>query len=393
MSFNIRRGEILGVVGESGCGKSITALSTLRLIPHPGKIVGGRIVLNNEDLLTLSRARMRKIRGDRISMIFQEPMVSLNPAYTIENQLVEALRIHRKISRAEARNRAVEMLASVEIPSPEKRIKDYPHQLSGGMRQRAMIAEALLLGPDVLLADEPTTALDVTIQAQVLDIMHRLTRDRDTAIMLITHNMGIVEDYARRMVVMYAGRVAEKGLTRKVLSRPAHPYTRGLLKSIPSTRKTDGVRAERLFEMTGLVPSLFDLPEGCLFHPRCSLCRELCTRIDPPWTQIEEDHQVRCWQWDPMIEVIFGAAEYDRPKVYEAGCIPRSLLRNKNELYHFDTRSLPRGASSDKAMKEILKVKNLKKYFKIKADQKAAAESGGRSGLFRIPGRNPWSGG
>jgi oligopeptide/dipeptide ABC transporter ATP-binding protein len=297
VAFNIRRGEILGVVGESGCGKSITALSTLRLIPHPGRIVGGSILLNNENLLALSKARMKKIRGDRISMIFQEPMVSLNPAYTIENQLVEALRTHRKISRAEARNRAVEMLASVEIPSPEKRIKDYPHQLSGGMRQRAMIAEALLLKPDVLLADEPTTALDVTIQAQVLDIMHRLTQERDTAIMMITHNIGIVEDHAHRMVVMYAGRVAEKGLTKRVLSQPAHPYTRGLLRSIPKPRGHDRGNGRRLFEMTGLVPSLFDLPEGCLFHPRCQQRREVCTKMDPPWTRIDDDHQVRCWQW------------------------------------------------------------------------------------------------
>ena len=295
VSFDIGKGEIVGVVGESGCGKSITALSTLKLIPFPGRIVGGRIALHGDDLLGMNEKQMRKIRGDRISMIFQEPMVSLNPAYTIGNQLTEALLIHRKISKREARNRAVDMLRAVEIPSPEKRIDDYPHQLSGGMRQRAMIAEALLLNPDVLLADEPTTALDVTIQAQVLDIMCRLTQDRGTAIMLITHNMGIVEEYAQKMVVMYAGRIAEKGLTRRILEQPAHPYTQGLLKSRPGFGHDIGNEGTRLTEMKGIVPSLLDLPKGCLFHPRCPICRDICQKEAPPWVELNANHSICCW--------------------------------------------------------------------------------------------------
>lgn len=295
VSFGIAKGEIIGVVGESGCGKSITALSTLKLIPYPGKIVSGSIQLHGKSLLDLPEKAIRKIRGDRISMIFQEPMVSLNPAYTIGNQLTEALLIHRRISKQEARNRAIDMLKAVEIPSPEKRIDDYPHQLSGGMRQRAMIAEALLLNPDVLLADEPTTALDVTIQAQVLDIICRLTQQRGTAIMLITHNMGIVEEYTRRVVVMYAGRIAEKGPTRNILEQPGHPYTQGLLKSRPGIHQDGKKPASRLQEMKGIVPSLFDLPEGCLFHPRCPVCQERCKHEDPPWVELSPEHVVCCW--------------------------------------------------------------------------------------------------
>lgn len=295
VSFDIAPGEIIGVVGESGCGKSITALSTLKLIPYPGRIVGGAISLQGRNLIDAPEKEMRKIRGDRISMIFQEPMVSLNPAYTIGNQLIEALLIHRKISKQEARNRAIEMLKAVEIPSPEKRIDDYPHQLSGGMRQRAMIAEALLLHPDVLLADEPTTALDVTIQAQVLDIMCRLTQERGTAIMLITHNMGIVEEYAQNIVVMYAGRIAEKGSTRQILAQPGHPYTQGLLQSRPGIHGNGDTPKDRLKEMKGIVPSLFDLPEGCLFHPRCPVCREICKHEDPPWVELKPDHAICCW--------------------------------------------------------------------------------------------------
>jgi len=295
VSFQIERGGIIGVVGESGCGKSITALSALKLIPYPGRIVGGSISLHGQNLLELSEKEMRKIRGDRVSMIFQEPMVSLNPAYTIGNQLVEALLIHRKISKREARERAIEMLKAVEIPSPEKRIDDYPHQLSGGMRQRIMIAEALLLHPDVLLADEPTTALDVTIQAQVLDIMYRLTQDRGTAIMLITHNMGIVEEYAQKIVVMYAGRIAEKGLTRQIMAQPAHPYTQGLLKSRPGSNRDKVRQGTRLLEMKGIVPSLLDLPGGCLFHPRCPKCQDICKKQDPPWVELNPDHSICCW--------------------------------------------------------------------------------------------------
>ena len=289
------KGEVLGVVGESGCGKSATALSILRLVPPPGKIVSGEIIFEGTDLLTLPMREMRKIRGDRISMIFQEPMISLNPAFTIENQLVEALRVHRRLTRPDARNLAVEMLRQVEIPSPERRIKEYPHQLSGGMRQRVMIAEALLLNPQILIADEPTTALDVTIQAQVLEIMYRLTQQRGTGIILITHNLGLVAESAQRVVVMYAGKVVEEGPVRAIFEEAGHPYTQGLLRSVP----IPGQRRERarpgLYEIKGIVPSLFDLPRGCAFHPRCSQAKDVCAQEDPPWVSLAGGHRTACW--------------------------------------------------------------------------------------------------
>ncbi len=278
------------MVGESGSGKSITALSVLRLVPHPGRINAGSITYENLDLLNVPAKQMRKIRGNRISMIFQEPMISLNPAFTIENQLTEALHTHKKISHKEARERAIEMLAMVDIPDPAKRIKDYPHHLSGGMRQRVMIAEALLLDPDVLLADEPTTALDVTVQAQVLDLMHRLNERIGTAIMLITHNLSVVAESANRVVVMYCGRVVEQGTVKQIFEETAHPYTQGLLKSIPrlGANKT-------LYEMEGVVPSLFDLPPGCPFNPRCPQRRSECSKDAPPWREIEKGHNALCW--------------------------------------------------------------------------------------------------
>jgi oligopeptide/dipeptide ABC transporter ATP-binding protein len=295
VSFNLAKGEILGVVGESGCGKSVTALSVLRLVPRPGRIVDGKIRFLGNDLLGLTEKQMREIRGDRISMIFQEPMISLNPAFTIGDQMMEALRVHRRISRTEAKNRAVEMLRQVEIPVPEKRIRDYPHQLSGGMRQRVMIAEALLLSPDILLADEPTTALDVTIQAQVLDVMVRLTRDTGTAIMLITHNLGLVAESANRVVVMYAGKVVEEGLSVDIFDQAAHPYTKGLLKSIPLPGNRPGTKHQSLYEMKGIVPSLFRLPEGCPFHPRCPQMMDVCRHEEPPGVKIDTDHRAICW--------------------------------------------------------------------------------------------------
>ena len=295
VTFNLAKSEILGVVGESGCGKSVTALSVLRLVPHPGRIVDGNIMFLGNDLRGLSEEKMREIRGDRISMIFQEPMISLNPAFTIGDQMIEALRIHRRISRAEAQNRAIEMLRQVEIPIPEKRIRDYPHQLSGGMRQRVMIAEALLMSPDILLADEPTTALDVTIQAQVLDVMVRLTRDTGTAIMLITHNLGLVAESADRVVVMYAGKVVEEGLIADIFDRAAHPYTKGLLKSIPLPGNRPGAKRQPLYEMAGIVPSLFQLPAGCPFHPRCSEMMDVCRQEEPPRVNIDAGHRALCW--------------------------------------------------------------------------------------------------
>ncbi|MCF8043544.1 MAG: ABC transporter ATP-binding protein [Desulfarculaceae bacterium] len=290
VSYDIGRGEVLGVVGESGSGKSVTALSVLRLVPYPGRISAGRINYEGRDLLQIPEKQMRKVRGDRISMIFQEPMISLNPAFTIENQLTEALHNHRKMSQKEARERAIEMLALVDIPDPAKRIKDYPHHLSGGMRQRVMIAEALLLDPDVLLADEPTTALDVTVQAQVLDLMHRLNERIGTAIMLITHNLGVVAESARRVVVMYCGRVVEQGPVKEIFEQARHPYTQGLLKSIPKP----GGRG-KLYEMDGIVPSLFELPTGCPFNPRCPQRRPECGKSAPPWREVQPGHHALCW--------------------------------------------------------------------------------------------------
>lgn len=297
VSLKIGKGEILGVVGESGCGKSITALSILRLVPHPGRVVSGRVLLQNIDLLSLPANEIRQIRGDRVSMIFQEPMISLNPAFTIGSQLMEAIRVHRKISLAEARHRAIEMLRRVEISAAEKRLKDYPHHLSGGMRQRVMIAEAMLLNPDVLLADEPTTALDVTIQAQVLDVMYRLTQERGTAIMLITHNLGIVAESARRVVVMYAGKVVESGPVKEVFESSTHPYTQGLLRSIPVPGHRKGRRGSSLYELGGIVPSLFALPAGCPFHPRCNQRKAVCSVEEPPWCEVDTEHGVLCWHY------------------------------------------------------------------------------------------------
>jgi peptide/nickel transport system ATP-binding protein len=295
IDLNLGRGEILGVVGESGCGKSMTALSILRLVPSPGKIISGEIWLGNRNLLALPLKEMRQVRGDRISMIFQEPMISLNPAFTVGEQLIEALRVHRKMSQGEARAKAVEMLQKVEIPAAERRIDEYPHQLSGGMRQRVMIAESLLLQPEVLIADEPTTALDVTIQAQVLDIMYKLTQEQGTAIILITHNLGLVAESANRVMVMYAGKVVEEGPVEAIFDRPAHPYTQGLLRSVPVYGRQDGYGPEELYEIKGIVPNLSELPAGCSFHPRCQAAGDLCPRQEPAWKTIGPNHHVACW--------------------------------------------------------------------------------------------------
>jgi oligopeptide/dipeptide ABC transporter ATP-binding protein len=291
----LQRGEILGVVGESGCGKSVTALSILRLVPQPGRIVGGEIWFDGQDLLQMPIKQMRKIRGDRISMIFQEPMISLNPAFTIGDQLMEVLLTHRRMGKAEAQERVIEILHLVEIPDPEKRFRDYPHKLSGGMRQRAMIAEALLLKPEILLADEPTTALDVTIQAQVLDIMYKLTQEMGTAIILITHNLGLVAESVDRVAVMYCGKVVEEGPVEAIFEQPAHPYTQGLLASVPLPGKCNDHQRVPLNEIPGIVPSLFHMPRGCAFHPRCKGKKEICARENPPAMPIGQGHQVLCW--------------------------------------------------------------------------------------------------
>jgi len=296
VSFYLNRGETLGLVGESGCGKSVTALSLMRLIPEPpGRIVNGQIDFDGINLLDLPMSEMRNIRGNRISMIFQEPMTSLNPVFTIGNQLAEMFRFHQKLSKKESWNRSIEMLRLVQIPSPEKRVLEYPYQLSGGMRQRAMIAMALSCDPEILIADEPTTALDVTIQAQVLDLMIELKENFDAAIILITHDLGVVAEIAQRIEVMYAGKVVEEAQALSLFEDPKHPYTRGLLKSIPKLGQRAKHGRRRLQEIPGVVPSLYELPAGCSFYPRCSQAKAICQENVPELIDLEDSHRVRCW--------------------------------------------------------------------------------------------------
>ena len=276
VSLEVPKGKTLAVVGESGCGKSVTALSILRLIPSPpGVIEAGKILFGGNDLLAYSEKQMRSVRGARVSMIFQEPMTSLNPVYTVGNQVAEVLRIHKKASRREARGRVIELLTQVGIPAPEKRVDSYPHQLSGGMRQRVMIAMALACDPELLLADEPTTALDVTIQAQILDLLRRLQEERGMSILFITHDLGVVAEFADQVAVMYAGRVVETGSVQEVFRAPAHPYTRGLLASVPPLDGGAGQGPHRRLEtIEGVVPDLLELPPGCRFAGRCALRAE-----------------------------------------------------------------------------------------------------------------------
>ena len=296
VSLHLDRGEVLGVVGESGCGKSVTAQSVMRLVPDPpGRIVGGRITFDGIDILGLPLRRMRSIRGNRIAMIFQEPMTSLNPVFTIGDQICEMFALHQRLSRSESRDRAVEMLKKVQIPAPEKRLSEYPHQLSGGMRQRAMIAMAMACDPEILIADEPTTALDVTVQAQILDLMLKLRTDFDTAIMMITHDLGVIAEIATRVAVMYAGKVVETADTVTVFEQPEHPYTRGLLRSIPRLGDRSGSGRERLSEIAGLVPSLYALPDGCPFAPRCESAMGICRESLPEIRETAPGHSVRCW--------------------------------------------------------------------------------------------------
>ena len=282
VSFQIKKGGTLCLVGESGCGKTVTGLSILRLVPSPpGKIVSGEILFENLDLLKIPLKEMRHIRGNRISMIFQEPMTSLNPVFTIGNQIEEVIRLHQKTSRSEARDRTIEMLAQVGIPSPESRVKDYPNQLSGGMRQRVMIAMALSCHPDILIADEPSTALDVTIQAQILDLMASLRDRMGMAMILITHNLGVVAQTADEVAVMYAGRIVEHASVNALFEHPRHPYTLGLLRSLPRERTDFNVRT-RLDAIPGMVPELTALPAGCAYQDRCSYAVGQCFREDPP---------------------------------------------------------------------------------------------------------------
>jgi peptide/nickel transport system ATP-binding protein/oligopeptide transport system ATP-binding protein len=296
VSFHLGQGEVLGLVGESGCGKSVTAQSIMRLIPEPpGRIVRGRILFDGLDLARLPIDGIRSIRGKRIAMIFQEPMTSLNPVYTIGNQIAEMFTLHEGLGRREALARVVEMLAKVQIPAPEQRVSEYPHQLSGGMRQRAMIAMALSCNPEILIADEPTTALDVTVQAQILDLMLQLREDFHTAILMITHDLGVIAEVAARVVVMYAGKVVEEAPTLAVFEQPEHPYTRGLLKSVPKLGQRAGGRRDRLSEIHGMVPGLLDLPPGCSFQPRCGDAMPVCGRTPPPLVETAPGHHVRCW--------------------------------------------------------------------------------------------------
>ena len=299
VDFEVAAGETLAIVGESGCGKSMTALSLMRLIPEPpGRIVSGSIKLAGRDLLKISEEEMRDVRGNEISMIFQEPMTSLNPVMTIGKQISEALILHRDMDRKQAMKRAIEMLELVRIPEPTQRAKEYPHQLSGGMRQRAMIAMALACNPKVLIADEPTTALDVTIQAQILELIVELQREFSAAVLLITHDLGVVAETAHRVIVMYAGRKVEEATVGELFARPLHPYTVGLMNSIP---RLDLIRGqtdrsnERLQEIPGIVPPLFDLPPGCAFAPRCSRADEKCRTERPAYEEKQPGHWAACW--------------------------------------------------------------------------------------------------
>jgi oligopeptide transport system ATP-binding protein len=292
VSFHVNRGETLGIVGESGCGKSVTSLSIMRLIPNPpGKIVGGQILFDGEDLVQMSEEEMRHIRGNRIAMIFQDPMTSLNPVLTIGRQITESLELHMKLSKREATSRATELLDMVGIPSPGKRLDNYPHQFSGGMRQRVMIAMALSCNPELLIADEPTTALDVTIQAQILELINRLREELDTAVIMITHDLGVVAGMTDRVTVMYAGGVVEEGPTKEIFANPRMPYTIGLLRSIP---RLDEERGHKLTPIRGLPPSLVDLPQICPFSPRCDYVQEACLTQVPQLRSVAADHRAAC---------------------------------------------------------------------------------------------------
>ena len=292
VSFEIGEGETLGLVGESGCGKSVTALSILRLVDAPGRIEGGSILLRGRNLLELNKREMRNVRGGQISMVFQEPMTSLNPVFTVGNQIVEAIRLHQKKSFADARALAVEMLGRVGIPNPERRVDEYPHQMSGGMKQRVMIAMALVCRPALLIADEPTTALDVTIQAEILELLADLQKDLGMAILLITHNLGIVAGVANRVAVMYAGKIVEYAPVEELFDSPKHPYTICLFRSIP---RLDEPQKERLETIEGQVPSPKNWPTGCRFHPRCPYVIERCAKEAPPLAEKSPGHSAACW--------------------------------------------------------------------------------------------------
>jgi oligopeptide/dipeptide ABC transporter ATP-binding protein len=316
VSFYLDKGELLGLVGESGCGKSVTALSVMRLIAPPGLIVGGEIIFDGRNLLSLSDQEMRAIRGDDIAMIFQDPMTSLNPVFTVGEQIAEALRLHRKLSRKQARLAAIEAMKEVAIPDPARRVDDYPHQLSGGMRQRVMIAMALACDPKLLIADEPTTALDVTIQAQILELLNHLRETRELAILLITHDLGVVAEVADRVAVMYTGKIVEESPVRELFARPRHPYTEGLLRSVPKLTAGQVAKAHRLETIEGVVPNPVHLPRGCHFAPRCPYRMPRCTEEEIPLYALHSNVSVRCVLFDLAAAV---AADHRSQSVESSG--------------------------------------------------------------------------
>ena len=298
VSFTMNKGEKLGLVGESGSGKSVTSKSIIRLLPTPPAYITGSIRLNGEDLLAMSEKQMCRVRGNKISMIFQEPMVSLDPLFPIGDQLGEVVRMHKHVSAQEADKLSIEMLRTVGIPSPETRLKQYPFELSGGMRQRVMIAMALLCNPELLIADEPTTALDVTIQAQILDLLRSINEKMGTSIILITHDLGVVASMVDTVAVMYCGHIVEKADVDTIFHNPLHPYTEGLLRSIPRS----GEQRDELATIEGTVPSIYNMPEGCAFHNRCPDCRGVCCQKRPPVSQHGDNHMVQCWKYFPEWE-------------------------------------------------------------------------------------------
>ena len=299
IALSLEPGRTLGIVGESGCGKSMTALSIMRLVPvPPGRIGAGSVRLNGEDLLQVTEKRMREVRGKDISMIFQEPMTSLNPVYSIGDQIAETVRLHEGLGRRASLDRAVEMLKAVHIPAAERRVREFPHQMSGGMRQRVMIAMALACRPSVLIADEPTTALDVTVQAQVFDLLKELQEKTGTAIILISHDMGVIAEMADRVMVMYAGRIVEEASTDEILENPKHPYTQGLIACVPHLEEEPPPERAVLTEIPGVVPSLTELGSGCSYAPRCAYAADRCRRKAPEPLEVGEEHRVACWLYD-----------------------------------------------------------------------------------------------